>query len=235
MPQPHAPAYAAIFDADGVLVDSYTPHFETWRLALAEHGVAYTEDDFRRDFGRTSLEILADHMPQLDRATAIAVDAKKEAAYRALIVADFPPVVGVFDLLRSLQDAGWPMAVGSSGPPENVAATVEGIASAMGGAHPFAATVSRADVTNGKPDPEVFLIAAERLGVEPARCVVLEDAVPGVRAAKAAGMACVAVLGTAPKSALREAGADHVVHDHRELSPAVLADTVDRCLAAGKH
>ncbi|MEM8781453.1 MAG: HAD family phosphatase [Planctomycetota bacterium] len=227
MPQTHAPAYAAIFDADGVLVDSYTPHFVTWRDTLAKHGVAYTEADFRRDFGRTSLEILAERMPQLDRDTAVAIDAEKEATYRAVVTADFPPVAGVFDLLAALQREHWPMAVGSSGPPENVAAAVAGIAAGMNGSSPFAATVSRADVTRGKPDPEVFLIAAQRLGVDPARCVVLEDAIPGVQAAKAAGMACVAVLGTAAEPALRDAGADHVVENHLGLTPETLARWIE--------
>ena len=159
---------AVIFDMDGVLVDSYHAHFESWKQLYGELGVAYTEATFAVDFGRTSRDILRRTLG--DDLT----DEQRERARR--------PQGG--DLSRhpargfpgdgrrrrvdstSLAADGFRLAIGSSGPPENVALALE----RLPGAEHFNATVTGADVTRGKPDPQVFLIAAERLGV-PAACM----------------------------------------------------------------
>jgi beta-phosphoglucomutase len=124
---------------------------------------------------------------------------------------------GAVELIDALAAAGFRLAVGSSGPPENVALTLERLARAAR----FGALVTGRDVTRGKPDPQVFLIAAERLGATPARCIVVEDAPVGVAAAHAAGMASVALVGTV--AAERLAGADLVVRSLRELDAPRLA------------
>jgi len=143
-----------------------------------------------------------------------ALDDRKEAVFREILSEDFPAMPGVHELLAGLHRAGFKLAVGSSGPPENVALVVE----RLPGGSLFSATVDGMDVTRGKPDPQVFLIAAERLGVPPDRCAVVEDAPVGVQAAHAAGMAAVALLSTG-RTRESLADADLVVESLGELSP----------------
>ena len=183
-----------IFDIDGVLVDSYHAHFESWRALAGRYGLEMTEKQFAATFGRTSREIIAElwHDRDLTEADKRRLDGDKEAAYREAIARDFPEMEGADRLIRELHAAGFRMAVGSSGPPENVALVLERLPSGA----LLQARVSGADVTRGKPDPQVFLIAADRLGVPPRRCAVIEDARPGIRAATAAGMAAIGLLST---------------------------------------
>ena len=218
-------AQAVIFDMDGVLIDSYQAHYQSWvELAEAE-GLHVTEAEFAATFGRTTREIIARlwGSGRYDDAQIAELDRRKEAAYRRIIEADFPAMPGAGELLRSLHNAGFRLAVGSSGPPENVALVVERLAAK----DLFEAVVTVEDVTRGKPDPEVFLIAARRLGVAPANCAVIEDAPAGVAAANAAGMASVGLLSTGRKPE-DLAAARAVVRSLGELSPQVLHDVITR-------
>jgi beta-phosphoglucomutase len=208
---------AVIFDADGVLVDSYDAHMRSWLLMGREHGLAITEEEFASTFGQTSREIIARFWGAgLDDAAREALDARKEAIYRDLIRKRFPAMDGAVELIDTLVDAG-----GSSGPPENVELTLD----RLGRRRAFVALVTGRDVTRGKPDPQVFQIAAERLGLPAARCIVVEDAPVGIAAARAAGMASVALVGTVP--AERLAAADLVVGSLRELDAPRLAALLD--------
>src|SRR5262245_23463193 len=203
---------AVIFDVDGVLVDSYQAHLHSWVLMAREHGLEITEEEFASTFGQTSREIIVRFWgPGLDAAAREALDARKEAIYRDLIRVEFPAMPGAVALIDALAADGFLLAVGSSGPPENVALTLERI----GRRERFQGIVTGRDVTRGKPDPQVFEIAAERLDVPAHRCAVIEDAPVGIVAARAAGMASVALVGTAP--AERLAAAELVVHSLSEL------------------
>lgn len=154
---------AVIFDMDGVLVDTYRAHFQSWNIVAGEEGAAMSEEQFAATFGRTSREIIALLWPELgDDAAAIQrFDDRKEDAFRRIIAENFPAMPGVERLLEGLAAAGIPTAIGSSGPPANVALVAE----RLGAKHPFSAVVTAGDVTRGKPDPEVFLLAAECLGL----------------------------------------------------------------------
>jgi len=212
---------AVIFDVDGVLVDSYGPHFRSWRALAAESGFDITEAQFAETFGKTSRDIIrrlwrgdAD-----DDSRVRELDDRKEALYRRIVSADFPAMDGAPELLEALHRDGFVLAVGSSGPPENVDLALD----RLGKRELIAATVTGADVTRGKPDPQVFLIAAGRLAAAPAECAVVEDAPDGVRAARAAGMAVVALLSTGRSEAdFRDARPDRIVASLRELSPDIL-------------
>jgi beta-phosphoglucomutase len=211
--------YAAIFDMDGVLVDTYHAHYQSW-LAMAEpEGLSFTEAEFAPTFGRTSREIIAYFWGdgRYSDAQIAALDERKEAALRRIIEADFPAMPGARRLLEELHDAGFALAVGSSGPPENVDLVLE----RLGARRLFQAVVTGMDVDRGKPDPQVFLIAAERLGVPPERCAVIEDAPAGVAAANAAGMVSVGLVSTG-RTAESLAAAHLVVGSLAELSPGVL-------------
>ncbi len=199
-------------------------HFQSWNVVAGEEGTEMSEEQFAATFGRTSREIIALLWPELsDDAAAIQrFDDRKEEAFRRIIATDFPAMPGVERLLAGLAAAGIPTAIGSSGPPANVALVVE----RLGAKHSFGAVVTADDVARGKPDPEVFLLAAERLGVPPARCVVVEDAPPGLKAAKAAGMYCVGMASTG-RTREELSAADLVVDSLDELSPDVFRGLVE--------
>ena len=208
---------AVIFDMDGVLVDSYAPHFESWRRLYSELGIEYSEAAFAADFGQTSCDILRRRLHEdLTEARFREIDDRKEGYYREIIREKFPAMNGADDLIEALARNGFRLAVGSSGPPENVALAIDKLRSGR----LISAKVTGADVTRGKPDPQVFLMAAERLGVPPASCVVIEDAVHGVEAAKRAGMAAIALTGTSTRAEL--GSADLIVESLRELSPVTI-------------
>lgn len=214
---------AVIFDMDGVLVDSYAAHFASWRDACAEHGVTMSEAEFRRGFGRTSAEVLRMLWPSpLTAAGIVAIDERKERLYRDLVRDAFPAVDGARDLVLALHDAGFGLAVGSSGPPENVDLVLD----ALGVRARFSAVVTGRDVTRGKPDPQVFRLAADWLGVPSSACVVIEDAAVGIEAAHAAGMPAIGYVGTG-RTAAELRSAELVVGSLRELDPTRVRALLD--------
>ena len=211
-------ADAVIFDVDGVLVDSYRAHLESWRRLGLEHGLVITEAQFAGTFGKTSRDIIERFWggDGLDEPGIRELDEQKEALYRELVRDAFPAMEGARELIDALHAAGLALAVGSSGPPENVDLALR----RLGRPALFAARVSGHDVTRGKPDPQVFLLAAERLGLEPRRCAVIEDAPDGVRAARRAGMAAVALVSTGrTREELLAVRPDRIVASLRELTP----------------
>ncbi len=214
---------AAIFDMDGVLVDTYHAHFRSWLEMAVPEGLRFSEQEFAPTFGRTSREIIAHFWgkDRYDDARIAELDRRKEAAFRRIIAEDFPAMPGAVDLLRSLHSAGFRLAVGSSGPPENVQLVVD----KLGARDLLGAIVTGEDVSRGKPDPQVFLLAAERLDVAPARCAVIEDAPAGVAAANAAGMTSVGLLSTG-RTPDDLAAAAAVVRSLSEISPSMLRDLI---------
>lgn len=216
-------AVGVIFDVDGVLVDSYDAHLTSWVTMAREHGLSITEAQFAGTFGQTSREVIARFWgDRVDDAGRRALDERKEAIYRDLIRQRFPAMDGARELIDACTAARMPLAVGSSAPRANVELTL----ALLDRRDAFAAIVSGEDVTRGKPDPQVYVLAAERLAMAPAGCVVVEDAPVGVQAARAAGAAVAALVGTAPRE--RYDGADVIVASLRELSPQRLASLVNR-------
>lgn len=209
-----------IFDMDGVLIDSYRAHFESWKAMLAERGETMTREQFDATFGRTSREVIASLWPEkeLSDEEIAAMDHRKEALFREIVARDFPAMPGAVELLSSLHASGFLLAVGSSGPPENVFEALD----RLGNRWLFDAVITGADVTRGKPDPQVFRLAADRLGLTPRQCVVVEDAPLGVQAAHAAGMSCVGLTSTGRTPEML-ADADLVVGSLQELSPETFA------------
>lgn len=207
MPAPRA----AIWDVDGTLVDTAEQHFAAWAAFAAAHGIPFTRADFAATFGWRNPEIVRKLFdPAADDARCAAWGEEKEVQYRAATDrAGVTLLPGVGALVAALHAAGWRQGLGSSAPRANL----DLILRHTGAADRFTAIVSGDDVSRGKPDPEVFLTAAARVGVPARSCVVFEDAPSGVQAAKAAGMACVGVtfVGHHPAERLTAAGADLVV------------------------
>lgn len=203
-----AEPYLAIFDHDGVLVDSYDLHLQSWLELGRRTGLPFTPEFIHRTFGMTNpsifRELLGDRVDAEDIARYASI---KEECYRAQAREKLELMSGVRDLLDRLTEAGARLAIGSSGPRANLDLTVE----VCGLAGRFAAIASLDDITRGKPDPEVFLVAARKAGVRPHRAIVFEDAPVGIQAARAAGMHAVGVGTTHPLERLREAGAHEAV------------------------
>jgi beta-phosphoglucomutase len=213
-----AEPYGAIWDMDGTLVDTAELHFAAWEQVCRDLGRPFSRADFAATFGRRNPEIVAalfgDRFGERETAE---LGERKEVLYRdAARRAGVAPLPGVVPLLEGLRRSGVRQAIGSSAPRANL----DLILDVMGLARYFDALVSMEDTDRGKPDPQVFLVAAERLGVPPPRCLVLEDAVAGVQAARAGGMRCIAVrfVGHHPEAALKQAGADLVVPSLEQVS-----------------
>jgi beta-phosphoglucomutase family hydrolase len=194
-----------IWDWDGIIIDSAKQHEESWNLLANELEVPMTHEMFVESFGMRNVTII----PELfawcaphDTARIKELGDRKEALYRDIVRRDgIEPLPGVRDLLTALKEANIPCSVGSSTPRENI----ECIIGLAGLDHFFNAITAAEDVSRGKPDPEVFLIAARKIDRDPARCVVFEDAHVGIEAGIAAGMKTVAVATTHPVDSLTNA------------------------------
>jgi beta-phosphoglucomutase len=186
---------AVLWDLDGTLVDSAELHWISWRDTMAAEGHEITHQQFLDSFGQKNDRILPlwlGSSASAERMTRIGDE--KEAAYRRLALElGLTPLPGGAEWVGRLHAAGWKQAIASSAPRENVDVMLR----ALGLAAEFDALVGAEDVTAGKPDPQVFLAAAARLGVPPDRCIVVEDAAVGLEAARRAGMRSIGVSSTA--------------------------------------
>ena len=209
---------ALVWDLDGVIVDSAEAHNRSWVAMAREFGVPYDPDkDFRAIFGRHNTDIITTLWGITDPEVIRRMANTKESYFRREAM-HLRPLPGVLELVKALRSAGWKQAIGSSAPLENVRILLE----ATGLTEYMDAIASGDDVTRGKPDPQVFLIAFQRLVVAPKHGLVIEDAPAGVQAAKRAGAACLAVTTTQRCETLEKAGADLVVDSLREVSVETL-------------
>lgn len=190
---------AVLWDLDGTLADSKEYHWQAWKEAMGAEGLTVTEAQFLASFGQRNDTILGEWLgPAADPNQVIRVGGAKEAFYRKLVRAGgITPLPGAAEWVRSLHEQGWRQAIASSAPRLNV----EVMHQALGFPGLIDTLVGAEDVSRGKPDPEVFLKAAQELGVPPERCVVVEDAEAGVEAARRGGMRSVGVGGGAGEAA----------------------------------
>jgi len=218
---------AVIWDVDGTLVDTAELHFQAWRALAASIGKPFTREDFAGTFGWRNPEIIP-HLfgPIYSDAEIADLGERKELLYRAEAKKGLSLLPGVSVLLQELHEAGFRQAIGSSAPRANLDLLLD-----VTHVHNFiSVVVGMEDTQRGKPDPEVFLIGAEKLGVAPANCVVFEDAPVGIQAAKAAGMKAVGVTFAHhhPAEKLKAAGADLIVHSLEEVTVEVVRDLLEK-------
>ena len=211
---------AAIFDMDGVLTDSHALHEEAWQRLCKEEGLKLGD---RAIWRLTSGRRTHDALPlvferSLSPEDLVRLTARRFALYRELAATAFP-VTGVAQFLADLSTRGVPCALATSAPPDLVAETLGRLSLN----DVFAIRVTGSDVIHGKPDPEVYLKAAERLGVPPSACVAFDDAVIGIQAARRAGMAAVGVATAHGHEELLAVGAALVVRDFAGLTWSELA------------
>jgi len=221
-PQNPVDARAIIWDLDGVIADTAPYHLKAWQETFRKRGIEFTEDDFRHSFGLRNDAILAGILgKEISNEEINSISYEKEAAFRRIIGQNINPLPGVMELMKSLAAAGFQMALASSTPRENITLVI----GSLGIKNYLQCMIAAEDVVRGKPDPQVFLLAAQGLGVEPGNCVVIEDAVAGVAAARSAGMYCLAVTTTHPRGSLKEA--DLIV----DTLEAVTVNTLQKLLA----
>ena len=206
---------AVLWDVDGTLIDSEEYHWQAWHATVSAKGYSFTRDQFKATFGWRNdaiLRMLLGPTLSTDEADRIADD--KEVRYRELIARHGIELLpGVRQWLDRFKALGWKQGIASSAPRANLAAILH----AAQLENEFEISVSAEDVAHGKPDPQVFLIAAERLGVPPKHCLVIEDSPAGIEAAQRAGMRS---IGVGLKQAALQA--DRIVQGLDELTEAVV-------------
>jgi beta-phosphoglucomutase family hydrolase len=208
----------AIFDWDGVIVNSAAHHETSWERLAKELGRVLPVDHFIKGFGMKNEVIIPELLGWTsDRAEIATLSLRKEALYREVVrERGIKALPGVEPWLKTLHEASIPCVIASSTHRENITVTLD----VLGLGKFFSAMVTSEDVRRGKPDPEVFLTAANRIGVFPSCAVVFEDALVGIAAAKAAKMRVVAVTTTEREDNLVHA--DWVVDRLDELTVAEL-------------
>lgn len=221
------PIAAFIFDIDGTIIDSMPYHTRSWPVLFARHGIGEEHLAIAQGgAGRTGVELIREILGAgiaEERARAL-VD-EKEVIYRDLFRPEFREVPGFTAFARAAKAAGLKVGLGTAGNPENIAFAIAGLA-----LHDFFdAAVGAADVSHGKPEPDIFLEAARRMNVAPAQCVVFEDAPLGIEAARRAGMRAVALTTSDPEHVF--AGYPHVIRacrDYRKLAVDEVAERRNR-------
>jgi len=201
-----------LWDMDGVLTSTGEFHFLAWSQTLPDYDIPFSREQFTATFGMNNAQILQILLGETaDQVLVAEIGDKKEERFRQAVQGHARLLPGVSEWLNRFQGWGFRQAIASSAPPANIKVLVDD----LGIRSFFDAVVSGADIP-GKPDPAVFLNAARMIEVPPQRCVVIEDAIAGVEAAKRGGMKCVAVTTTNPPEAL--ARADIVVERLDRLS-----------------
>lgn len=218
-------AEALIFDMDGTMVDSMPWHAKAWVEYGRRKGLAIDIPDFmRRTTGRTAFECACELMGrEVTQAESIEITHAKESIYRELFGAAFREVTGFSDFAKAAVARGFKIAVGTAGDKHNIAFTMSQLKLDPA---PLA-IVGGDEGLPGKPQPAIFLEAARRIGVPPARCVVFEDAPFGIEAARRGGMRAVAVCSTHSASELAGPHVIAAVRDYNELAKSNFLETLD--------
>jgi beta-phosphoglucomutase family hydrolase len=213
--------FAVIWDMDGVIVDTARFHLKSWQAVFKKHGVEFTGADFTGLFGQRNDRIIR---TVLDREVPPAeideIAHDKEEFFRNNVRGNITALPGVIDLIKALNQQGIKMAIASSAPMENI----QLLLGSLGIIDCFQQLVPGKEVSESKPSPQLFLLAAKKLGATPDHCIVFEDAIAGVTAAKRAGMHCVAVTTTNAREKLSEA--DMVVDTLESVNTGVLEQMV---------
>ena len=200
---------------DGVLVNNLEVHREAFAEFFRRYGVERTFDELSRVFGKGNDDIMGELMPRevVERVGIRELGNEKEAIYREIYAPTIVPQPGLLEFLAESERAGLRAAVGSSG----YRANVDFVLDKCNIRRYFMAAVAGDEVTRCKPDPEIYLTAAAKLGLEPSECIVFEDAEAGIEAGKRAGMKVVALATTFDRSFLEKTEADYIIDDFRGL------------------
>jgi len=216
---------AIIWDMDGTMVNTAAQHFKAWQAVFMSRSVVFSRADFRKGFGLRNDDIIRNVLgPETSPEDIASISREKTDIFRESVRREGNgPMPGAIDLLSALHERDIPMAVASSAPRQNTEAFLK----MLGIESFFKAIVSGEEVARGKPDPQIFILAAAKLNAEPCCCAVIEDAVGGVAAARAAGMRSVGVAANHPRDSLKLA--DLVVDSLAELTAADIEKLIQTC------
>ena len=190
---------AFLFDMDGVLADNSDFHVQAWTVYSRRFGRELTVDDIKRRLGFNNRDYMRFVLGREPTAEEVASSTtEKEALYRTIYQPHLVTPPGLIKLLDAAQRESIPCGVATSAPDDNVRFVLDG----LGIRRYFQQVVDASHVKNSKPDPEIYLKAAERLGVSPAHCIVFEDAIAGIQAGHAAGMQVIAITTSYPAEIL---------------------------------
>lgn len=214
-----------LFDMDGVLVNNLDIHRQAFAEFFRRYGVERSFDDLSRVFGKGNDDIMGELMPKdvVERVGIRELGYQKEAIYREIYAPIITPQPGLKEFLADAERNGLKSAVGSSGYRVNVDFVLE----RCDIARHFSAIVAGDEVTRCKPDPEIYLTAASKLGLRPEECVVFEDAEAGIESAKRAGVKVVALATTFSREFLEKSDADYIIDDFRDIDIATLRSIVE--------
>jgi beta-phosphoglucomutase len=213
---------AFVFDMDGTLVDNMRFHGAAWQTMLRENGIETDPRDFLvKTAGKTNREIIPNFFKDVSEEKLLELGLRKETIYRELFLPERRAIDGAIEFLETAKTLGVKMAVATAAPVANMEFVLDGLDLRRF----FDAITTAADVSHGKPNPEIFLKSAEKLGVDPKHCLVFEDAVNGFEAAHRAGMKS---IGIATVNSIQEIlTLDSVVEAHKDftdLSPQELIE-----------
>jgi HAD superfamily hydrolase (TIGR01509 family) len=204
---------------NGVVVDDMACHEQMWITLAKRHGIALTEDEIRKNLsGRQNREVLAYLFGDRPETELHALGEEKEQAYREAFRPRLAPVPGFREVIAGARAERVATALATSAPPLNIDFVLDGLSLRDA----FDVVVTAADVTRSKPDPEIYLLAAKRSSVTPAECLVFEDALLGIEAARRAGMRVVGVTTTHSTRELLDAGCALTCANFREVALAKL-------------
>ncbi len=205
---------AIIFDMDGTLIDNNPYHILAWQEFYKGLGRELTLEHYKKNMnGKVNREIFEDIFNRkLTPEELTDYIHQKESLYRQLYEPHIAPISGLMDLLQSISAAKIPMAVATSGLPVNIQFAFDRLSMR----HYFEVVVDSTYITKGKPNPEIYLKAAELVQADPAKCVAFEDAIAGIRSAKSAGMKVVALSTTHAREDLGEA--DLIINDYNDIT-----------------
>jgi beta-phosphoglucomutase family hydrolase len=194
---------AIIFDLDGTLIDNNAYHLKTWKKYLENIGRNILEEEYNANInGRTNKDVIQYIFErQMSDEEILKYSLEKEALYREIYLPFIKPVAGLIEFLEILNEKNIPMAIATSGIQPNIDFMFENLPIKKY----FKTVVNSSHITKGKPDPEIYLKAASILQIPPENCLVFEDAVVGINAAKAAGMKVIALATTHPREELTDA------------------------------
>jgi len=210
---------AAVFDMDGTLVDNMHVHRDAWRLFLERKGMPFDEEQYHRNNTGTITEIIPRFFPEAtDPAEAYRLGMEKEAVYRETYRGRVEPLPGLVAFLDALRKAEIRIALATAADRGNIDFTLD----ELGIRDRFDALVGSEDVQRGKPHPDVYLRAAERLGIEPPHCLAFEDSHSGIQAALAAGMRVVGMVTTHTRGELEGYPLHALLHDYRMEDPLAI-------------
>lgn len=204
---------AVIFDLDGTILDNNSFHLESWLKYLESKNIKISQEDFNQYMsGRTNKDAIEYiFQRKMSDEEILKYTLEKEAVYRELYAPQLKPVKGFLKLLGYLKEKRIKMAIATSGIQPNIDFMFEHLPVK----EYFAEIVNSAHIKNGKPDPEIYLLTAKKLKIEPTKCLVFEDSVPGIISAKSAGMMVIALTTTQLSHEL--AMADWVINDFEDL------------------